>query len=49
MLWPPFITNTHADILPAYWVAYNLAKVLHGDINVWSIMADKGSNGALID
>ena len=45
----PSINNVHTDIAPAHWLAYDLAKVLHGDISVRNIMIDEDGNGILID
>lgn len=47
--YPPVITNTHPDAVPAHWLAYSLAKILHCDISVWNIMIDEDNNGILID
>jgi len=48
-LYPPFIINAQADVIPAHWLAYTLAKILHGDISVQNIMIDEDGNGMLID
>lgn len=47
--YPPFIIIAQADIIPAHWLAYTLAKILHGDISVQNIMIDEDDNGMLID
>ena len=46
---PSFIVNAQAYITPAHWLAYTLAKILHGDISVQNIMIDDEGNGMLID
>jgi len=46
---PPVIADGHPDIVPAHWLAYSLAKILHGGISVQNIMIDEDGNGMLID
>lgn len=48
-LYPPFVTNPHANVILAHWFAYHIAKILHDDISVWNIMIDEDGNGILID
>ena len=46
----PDSTSTYANVvIPAHWLAYHLAEILHGDIGVWSIMIDEDGNGMLMD
>jgi len=43
------ITSTHPDTVPAHWLAYSIAKILHSDVSVQNIMIDEEGNGMLTD